>query len=58
MLNEKPKVELTSKNGNSTKPPVMRPLCPSCGNDTLITLSGITHCMVDGCSGVKGHNDA
>ena len=34
----------------------IRPLCPTCGSDSLITLSGITYCMNDCCDGVKGHN--
>lgn len=33
-----------------------RKLCPTCGNDSLITLSDITYCMNDCCDGVKGHN--
>lgn len=41
---------------NDAKPNVSRPLCPTCKKDTLITLSGVLHCMVDGCNGVKGHN--
>ena len=33
-----------------------RKLCPTCGSDSLITLSDITYCMNDCCDGVKGHN--
>jgi hypothetical protein len=46
--------------GNCNKPAVSvakRALCPTCGYDTLITLSGITYCMNDCCDGVKGHNE-
>ena len=32
MLNEEQKVEPTSENGNSTKPPVICLICPSCGS--------------------------
>lgn len=33
-----------------------RKLCPTCGSDSLITLSGITYCMYDCCDGVEEHN--
>ena len=33
-----------------------RKLCPTCGCDSLITLSDITYCMNDCCDGIKGHN--
>lgn len=33
-----------------------RKLCPTCGSDSLITLSDIIYCMNDCCDGVKGHN--
>ena len=33
-----------------------RKLCPTCGSDSLITLSDITYCMNDCCDGVKGYN--
>lgn len=33
-----------------------RKLCPTCGSDSLITLSDIAYCMNDCCDGVKGHN--
>ena len=41
---------------NTSKPPNSKQQCPTCGSDSLITLSDITYCMNDCCDGVKGHN--
>lgn len=41
---------------NTSEPPNSKQQCPTCGSDSLITLSDITYCMNDCCDGVKGHN--
>jgi hypothetical protein len=54
-----PKAYLRHKTEQLTIPDVSvakRKLCPTCGSDSLITLSDVTYCMNDCCDGVKGHN--
>lgn len=52
-------ITVDTSDGQLTIPDVSvakRKLCPTCGSDSLITLSDITYCMNDCCDGVKGHN--